>query len=48
MKDGIKIVDQVRKIRLQEKKTIGVKTNAPVCSKTKQYLQKKGIEVRGN
>ncbi len=48
MKDGIKIVAQARKIRLQEKKTIGVKTNAPVCSKTKQYLQKKGIEVQGN
>ena len=48
MKDGIKIVDQARKIWLQEKKTIGVKTNVPVCSKTKQYLQKKGIEVQGN
>ena len=48
MKDGIKIMDQARKIRLQEKTTIGVKTNAPVCSKTKQYLQKKGIEVREN
>ena len=48
MKDGIKIVDQARKIWLQEKTTIGVKTNAPVCRKTKQFLQKKGIEVRGN
>tara|TARA_B100000470_G_scaffold90373_1_gene69663 strand:- start:586 stop:858 length:273 start_codon:yes stop_codon:yes gene_type:complete len=47
MKDGIKIVDQARQIQLQEQKTISVKTNAPVCSKTKQYLQKKGIEVRG-
>ena len=46
MKDGIKIVDQVHQIQRQEKKTISVKTNAPVCSKTKQFLQKKGIEVR--
>ena len=48
MKDGIKIVGQARKIQRQEQKTIGVKTNAPVCNKTKQYLQKKGIEIRGH
>ena len=47
MKDGIKIVNQARKIERQEEKIISVKTNAPVCSKTKQYLQKKGIEIRG-
>ena len=47
MRDGIKIVNQVRQIRQQEQKTISVQTNATVCSKTKQYLQKKGIEVRG-
>ncbi len=46
MKDGIKIVDQVHQIQRQEKKTISVETSAPVCSKTKQFLQKKGIEVR--
>ena len=46
MKDGIKIVVQAHQIQRQEKKTISVKTNAPVCSKTKQFLQKKGIEVR--
>ena len=48
MKDGIKILDQVRQIQLQEQKTISVKTSAPVCSKTKQYLQKNGIEIRGH
>ena len=48
MKDGIRIVDQARQIQLQEQKTISVKTSAPVCSKTKQYLQKKGIAVRGS
>jgi len=47
MKDGIRIVNQARQIRRQEQKTISVKTSAPVCSKTKQYLQKKGIAVRG-
>ena len=47
MKDGIKIADQARQIQIQEQKTISVKTNAPVCSKTTQFLQKKGIEVRG-
>ena len=46
MKDGIRIVGQARQIQLQEQKKISVKTSAPVCSKTKQFLQKKGIEVR--
>ena len=36
MKDGIKIVGQARKIQRQEQKAIGVKTNAPVCSKKKE------------
>ncbi len=48
MKDGIRIVDQARQIQLQEQKTISVKTSAPACRKTKQYLQKKGIAVRGS
>jgi len=48
MKDGRKILDRVRKIQLQENKTIRVRTNAPVCRKTKQYLQKNGIEIRGH
>ena len=47
MKDGTKIMDQARKTQQRKQKTINVKTNAPVCSKTKQYLQNKGIEVRG-
>ena len=47
MRDGIKIVDQAHQIRQQEQKTISVQTNAPVCSKTKLYLQKKGIEIGG-
>ena len=46
MKDGRKILEKARKIQQQENKTISVSTEAPVCSKTKQYLQKNGIEVR--
>ena len=46
MKDGRKILEKARKIQQQENKTISVSTGAPVCSKTKQYLQKNGIEIR--
>ena len=46
MKDGRKILEKARKIQQQENKTISVSTDAPVCSKTKQRLQKHGIEVR--
>ena len=46
MKDGIKIVEKARKIQQQENKTISVRTDAPVCGKTKQHLQKNGIEIR--
>ncbi|HIB26639.1 MAG TPA: hypothetical protein EYO49_03345 [Candidatus Marinimicrobia bacterium] len=48
MKDGRKILDRARKIQLQENKTIRVRTNAPVCRKTKKHLQKNGIEIRGH
>ena len=47
MKDGRKILENARKIQQKQNKTISVRTGAPVCGKTKQYLQKKGIEVRG-
>ena len=46
MKDGRKILEKARKIQQQENKIISVSTEAPVCSKTKQHLQKNGIEVR--
>ena len=48
MKDGRKVLDRARKIQLQENKTIRVRTNAPVCRKTKKYLQKNVIEIRGH
>jgi hypothetical protein len=46
MKDGRKILEKARKIQQQENKTISVRTGAPVCSKTKQHLQKNGIEIK--
>ncbi len=46
MKDGRKILEKARKIQQQENKTISVITDAPVCSKTKQHLQKNGIEIK--
>ena len=46
MKDGKKILEKARKIQQQENKTISVRTDAPVCSKTKQHLQKNGIEIK--
>ena len=46
MKDGRKILEKARKIQQQENKTISVSTSAPVCNKTKQHLQKNGIEIR--
>ena len=46
MKDGRKILEKARKIQEQENKRISVSTEAPVCSKTKQHLQKNGIEIK--
>ena len=46
MKDGRKILEKARKIQQQENKTIRVRTDAPVCSNTKQHLQKNGIEIK--
>ena len=46
MKDGRKILEKARKIQQQENKIISVSIEAPICSKTKQHLQKNGIDVR--
>ena len=46
MKDGIKIFNHIQKIRKKDLKIkIKLRTTAPVCSKTKQFLVKKGVEV---
>ena len=46
MKDGVKIFNQIQKVK--EKRSDArffIKTSAPVCSKTKEYLKQKNIEV---
>mgnify|MGYP001163886429 FL=1 len=45
MKDGIKILDQAEKIRKTTNNVIRLYTSAPVCSKTKVYLNKNNILI---
>lgn len=46
MKDGRRIVDQSRSIQAVEPRTsIAVATSAPVCRKTRTYLNKGGIAL---
>ena len=46
MKDGRRIVDQSRSIQAVEPRiSIAVATSAPVCRKTRTYLNKKGIAL---
>ena len=46
MKDGYKILETARKIRTIEKSVkITLQTNAPMCSKTKRYLEKNVIAI---
>ena len=46
MKDGYKILETARKIRTIEKSVkITLQTNAPMCSKTKTFLEKNVITI---
>ncbi len=46
MKDGYRIVEIVKKIKLVEAgQEIGVLSSAPVCSKTQKYLCDRSIEI---
>ena len=46
MKDGYRIVEIVKKIKLVEAgQEIGVLSSAPVCSKTQKYLCDRNIEI---
>ncbi|WP_136805886.1 hypothetical protein [Desulfosediminicola flagellatus] len=46
MADGKKILEKVRVVKKhQPKATIVLKTNAPLCSKTRLYLEAEGIPV---
>ena len=45
MKDGVRILDQVKKIKKITNNVIRLYTSAPVCSKTKVFLNKRDILI---
>ena len=46
MKDGIRIFNQIQKVKEKRRNVrFFLKTSAPVCSKTKKYLNQKNIEI---
>lgn len=46
MKDGLRFVEIVKKIRKNKKEQkVALLTNAPLCSKTKIFLTKKNISI---
>jgi len=45
MKDGLKLFDLARKIKTVKNVTVFLATTAPVCSKTKKYLEENGIKT---
>mgnify|MGYP001397131283 CR=1 FL=1 len=45
MKDGLKLFDLARKIKTVKNATVFLATTAPVCSKTKKYLEENGIKT---
>ena len=48
MKDGHRIVEIANKIKaVKNEKSVGVMSNAPVCSKTQKFLMNNGIAVKG-
>jgi hypothetical protein len=45
MKDGMKIVDIAKSIQVQKNTKKYLATTAPVCSKTKKYLEENQIKT---
>ncbi len=46
MKDGIRIFNQIQKVKEKRRNArFFLKTSAPVCSKTKKYLNQRNIEI---
>ena len=46
MKDGQKLLEKAEKIKAHlPRARIGLETTAPVCSKTKQFLESRGIDI---
>ena len=44
MKDGRRLLDQIRQIKNFSKKPVLIFTTAPVCSKTKGFLNNNGVD----
>ena len=46
MKDGIRIFNQIQKVKEKRRNArFFLKTSAPICSKTKKYLNQRNIEI---
>ena len=45
MKDGLKLFDLAKKIKAVKNVTVSLATTAPVCSKTKKYLEENEIKI---
>ena len=46
MKDGIRIFNQIQKVKEKRRNArFFLKTSAPICSKTKKYLNLRNIEI---
>jgi hypothetical protein len=46
MKDGIRISNQIQKVKEKRRNArFFLKTSAPICSKTKKYLNQRNIEI---
>ena len=45
MKDGLKLFDLAKKIKTVKNATVSLATTAPICSKTKKYLEENEIKI---
>ena len=45
MKDGKRLLEQVNHIKKGSKKPVLISTSAPVCSKTKKFLNENSVEI---
>ena len=45
MKDGYKIVETVKQIKNKTNSSVSLATTAPVCSKTKRFLNENDIKI---
>ena len=45
MKDGLRLFDLAKKIKTVKNVTVSLATTAPVCSKTKKYLEENEIKI---